>query len=143
MYQHILIPTDGSPLSRKAIEHGIAIAKETGAKVTGITVSTPYYVFASDPDLLSQDVYEKSTTAFANKCLIEFKAIAAAAGVSCNTIHVQHSQPYQAILDAAKNERCDLIIMASHGRRGISAIVLGSETVKVLTHSTSPVLVYR
>ena len=74
---------------------------------------------------------------------IEFKAIAAAAGVSCNTIHVQHSQPYQAILDAAKNERCDLIIMASHGRRGISAIVLGSETVKVLTHSTIPVLVYR
>jgi nucleotide-binding universal stress UspA family protein len=143
MYKHILIPTDGSELSEKAVKHGIAIAKETKAEITGIMVSMPFYVFASDPDVLPQELYEKSTTSFANKCLNELKNTAEGVGVPCNIIHVEHTQPYQGILDAAKQEGCDLIVMASHGRRGISAIVLGSETVKVLTHSSIPVLVYR
>jgi nucleotide-binding universal stress UspA family protein len=100
-------------------------------------------VFASDPDVLPQELYEESTTTFANKCLNELKSTAVAASVPCKIIHIEHSQPYQAIIHAAKREGCDLIVMASHGRRGVSAIILGSETVKVLTHSTIPVLVYR
>jgi len=143
MYKHILIPTDGSELSKRAIEYGVALAKEMKAKVTGITASMPYYTFTTDPDIFPQDLYRSSTISFANKCLNDLKSVAMNSGVACNTIHVEDMQPYQAIIDAAKNEGCDLIVMASHGRRGMSAIVLGSETVKVLTHSTVPVLVYR
>jgi nucleotide-binding universal stress UspA family protein len=145
MYKHILIPTDGSELARKAIPYGIALAKAVGAKVTGITVTVPFHVFAIDPDTLTDtaSTYTKRTTAVAEKYLGQVKDAAAAAGVGCTVIHAEHEQPYQAIIDAAKKNGCDLIVMASHGRRGVSALVLGSETVKVLTHSTVPVLVYR
>ncbi len=143
MYRHILIPTDGSDLSKNVVEHGLALTKENNARATGIIVSMPYYIFASDGDVFPQDLYEQSTTVVANGRLAEFSRMASATGIPSNTIHVRYLQPYQAILDTAKNERCDLIVMATHGRRGISAIVLGSETVKVLTHSTVPVLVYR
>ena len=80
---------------------------------------------------------------FAVKCLDQVKTAALERDVSCDVIYVEHEHPYQAIIDAANNQHCDLIVMASHGRRGISAILLGSVTVKVLTHSTIPVLVYR
>jgi len=143
MYKHILIPTDGSELSKRAIEYGVALAKEMKAKVTGITASMPYYTFTTDPEIFPQDLYRSSTISFANKCLNDLKSVAMNSGVPCNTIHMEDIQPYQAIIDAAKHEGCDLIVMASHGRRGMSAVVLGSETVKVLTHSTVPVLVYR
>jgi len=131
--KHILIPTDGSQLAREAIPRGIALAKLSGAKVTGITVTVPSQVFTDT----------RPATAAAEKYLGQVKEVAAAAGVSCNVIHAEHEQPYQAIIDAAKKNDCDLIVMASHGRRGVSALVLGSETVKVLTHCTVPVLVYR
>ena len=145
MYKHILIPTDGSDLSKDAIQYGISLAKDANAKVTGITVSIPFHVLAVDPDMLTDtsESYKKRMTAVATKYLGQVKDAAAGAGVSCNTVHVEHEHPFQAIIDAAKTKGCDLIVMASHGRRGISAIVLGSETVKVLTHSTIPVLVYR
>lgn len=133
MYKHFLIPTDGSELAREAIKSGIALAKVLGAKVTGITVTAPSEVFADT----------SRTIAAAEKCLIEVRDAASAAGVSCNTVRAEHEQPYQAIIDAAKKNGCDLIVMASHGRRGVSALMLGSETVKVLTHCTIPVLVYR
>jgi nucleotide-binding universal stress UspA family protein len=133
MYKHILVPTDGSQLAREAIPRGIALAKLLGAKVTGITVTVPSQVFADS----------KQSRAVAEKYLSEVQDAAAAAGVSCSVINAEHEQPHQAIIDAAKNNGCDLIVMASHGRRGISALVLGSETVKVLTHCTVPVLVYR
>ena len=145
MYKHILIPTDGSDLSKDAVQYGISLAKSANAKVTGITVSTPFHVFAGNPDMLTDtsESYKKRMTTIATKYLGQVKDAAAGAGVSCDTVHVEHEHPFQAIIDAAKTKGCDLIVMASHGRRGISAIVLGSETVKVLTHSIIPVLVYR
>ena len=145
MYKHILIPTDGSDLSRKAIQYGIALAKSEGAKVSGVTVTVPFHVFAMDSDTLTDTPasYQKRVAATATKYLAQIKDTAAAGGVTCDVVHVEHEQPYQAIIDTAKSNGCDLIVMASHGRRGVSALVLGSETVKVLTHCTTPVLVYR
>jgi nucleotide-binding universal stress UspA family protein len=145
MFKHILIPTDGSDLSNKAIRYGIELAKGCNAKVTGITVTMPFHVFATDPDTVTDtpDSYKKRTSAVATKYLTQLKDTAAAVGVACTVIHAEHGHPYSAIIDAANKNGCDLIAMASHGRRGISAVVLGSETVKVLTHSKIPVLVYR
>ena len=144
MYTHILIPTDGSDLSRKAIRHGITLAKAVNAKVTAVTVSTPFHVVSVEPAMVTDtpQTYQKHMATVAAKYLGEV-VTAAAAGVSCETVHVEHEHPYQAIIDTANKRGCDLIVMASHGRRGVSAIVLGSETVKVLTHSTVPVLVCR
>lgn len=145
MYKHILIPTDGSDRSGKAVQHGIALAKSEGAKVSGMTVTVPFHVFALDPDSLTDTPasYQERMEAVAGKYLGQIKNAAAASGVTCDVISLEHEQPYQAIIDTAKKNGCDLIVMASHGRRGLSALVLGSETVKVLTHSSIPVLVYR
>jgi nucleotide-binding universal stress UspA family protein len=87
--------------------------------------------------------YKKHAEIQANKVLGAVSAAAKSAGVACDTLHVEHELIYQAIIEAAEARKCDLIVMASHGRRGVSAVVLGSETVKVLTHSKIPVLVYR
>jgi nucleotide-binding universal stress UspA family protein len=144
MYKHILIPTDGSDLSKEAVSYGISLAKAVNADVTAITVTVPFHIYTLDTAMIEDtpESYKKRMTAFAAKCLDEVKD-AAKAGVKCETVHVELEHPYQAIIDTAKARGCDLIVMASHGRRGIAAIVLGSETVKVLTHSTVPVLVYR
>jgi nucleotide-binding universal stress UspA family protein len=141
MYKHILIPTDGSILSSRAIEHGIALAKALGAKVTALTVSEPFYESAFEPTIV--EPYKKHVAALVTKHLDVAKDAASASDVACELVRVEHELPYRAIIDTAKERGCDLIVMASHGRRGISAIVLGSETVKVLTHSTIPVLVCR
>jgi nucleotide-binding universal stress UspA family protein len=145
MFKHILIPTDGSDLSRKAILYGVQLAKESGAKVTGLTVAEPYRAMTMDTVLIPADEedYEKQSRLLSEKAMEQVKMAAGAAGVPCETIREVHDQPYRAIIDAAHALGCDLIVMASHGRRGISALLLGSETVKVLTHSTIPVLVYR
>jgi nucleotide-binding universal stress UspA family protein len=147
MYKHILIPTDGSELSLKAVKHGIELAKAVKAKVTSVTVISPALLFSLEPEKFkgpSEDWgYQRLMESFAGKCLDQVKTEALAHDVRCDVMHVEHEQPYQAIIDAAINEHCDLIVMASHGRGGISAIVLGSVTQKVLTHSTIPVLVYR
>ena len=145
MYKHILIPTDGSELSRKAIEHGVALAKSINAKVTAVTVTVPFHVFAIEPDMVTDtpEQYEKHAADLAAKALNVAKEAAKTAGVNYDTMCVGHEHPYRAIIDAAAQRACDLVVMASHGRRGISAIVLGSETVKVLTHSAVPVLVVR
>jgi nucleotide-binding universal stress UspA family protein len=145
MFKHILIPTDGSDLSRKAVLYGVQLAKESGAKVTALTVAEPYPVAAMDAVLVTagEDEYEEQSRLACEKALEQVKMAADAAGVPCETIREVHDQPYRAIIDAGHALSCDLIVMASHGRRGISALLLGSETVKVLTHSTIPVLVYR
>jgi nucleotide-binding universal stress UspA family protein len=132
MYTHILIPTDGSELAGKAVQHGVALAKHIGAKVTMLTVFPPDMA-TTDREMIEirKARRQKQLDAVAMQ----------AAGVE--TIQVEHDDPYQAIIDTANSKGCDLIVMASHGRRGISAIVLGSETVKVLTHCKIPVLVYR
>jgi nucleotide-binding universal stress UspA family protein len=145
MHRHILIPTDGSELSQNAIDYGMALAKSVNAKVTVLTVSTPFHTFAVEPGMITDtpEHYAKRMATLAAKYLNVAKEAALAAGVSCETMHVEHDHPYLAIIDTAAQKLCDLVVMASHGRRGISAIVLGSETIKVLTHSTIPVLVFR
>ena len=145
MHRHILIPTDGSALSEKAIDYGMALAKSVNAKVTVLTVSTPFHAFVVEPGMVTDtpEQYGKRIATLTTKYLNVAKEAASAAGVICETIHVEHDQPYLAIIETAAQKSCDLIVMASHGRRGISAIVLGSEAVKVLTHSTIPVLVFR
>jgi nucleotide-binding universal stress UspA family protein len=145
MYKHLLVPTDGSELSNRAIEYAAALAKAVNARLTVLTVTTPYAGFVVEPELIMARIedYKKGAAKLAMQYLDVAKDIAAAAQVPCEVVHVEHAQPYQAIIDAAKDRGCDLIVMASHGRRGVAAIVLGSETAKVLTHSTIPVLVVR
>jgi nucleotide-binding universal stress UspA family protein len=145
MYKHILIPTDGSELSEKALKQGLAFAKSIGAMVTAITVSQTFHTFALDPVMVTAtpEQYQKDCDARAQSYLSVAKNAAKAAGVPYEGVHVMHDHPHEAIINAAKDKGCDLIFMASHGRKGISAVVLGSETVKVLTHSNIPALVCR
>ena len=145
MYAYILIPTDGSELAGKAVGHGIALAKRIGAKITALTVLPPFHMFTTDTQMLEDTPaqYKIRVQEDAKKTLGAVASAAKAAGVACETVQVEHEHPYQAIIDTAASKGCDLIVMASHGRHGISAIVLGSETVKVLTHTKIPVLVHR
>lgn len=145
MYQNILLPTDGSALAGKAIEAGIALAKTTGARLTVMVGVEPLHVFSLAPDQLeyNQDTYGAHARGEARKILDSVAAKAEAAGVRCDTVLRESDQAYQAIIDVADASGCDLIVMASHGRRGMAAAVLGSVTQKVLTHTTTPVLVYR
>ncbi len=145
MYKKILIPTDGSNLAGKAVQHGIAFAKEIGAKIIVLTVTVPFQVFTLDPRAVEDTSagYEKHTKEHAAKILGAAASAAKAAGVACNTLQIENAHPYRAIIDAASSNGSDLIMMSSHGRRGVSAVLLGSETVKVLTHSKTPVLVHR
>lgn len=145
MYNHILIPTDGSPLSSVAVEKSLAFARDAGAKVTVLNVAEPFHVFSAETAQLSdtKDEYERQSKEQASQYLAEAELKAKTFGVPCEAVMVRQDQPYKAIIETAKAKGCDLIAMASHGRKGVSAIVLGSETVKVLTHSTIPVLVYR
>jgi len=145
MYANILIPTDGSELAGKAIQHGIALAKRVGAKATALTVLPPFHTFTIDTQMIEDTPaqYKARMHEHAEKTLGSVVRAAQAAGVACETVQIEHEHPYQAIIDTAKSKDCDLIVMASHGRHGISAIDLGSETVKVLTHSKIPVLVHR
>jgi nucleotide-binding universal stress UspA family protein len=145
MYTNILIPTDGSELSGKAVEHGLALAKRIGAKATALTVLPSFHTLTTDTQMIEDTParYKARMQENADKILAAVAASAQAAGVLCATIQVEHEHPHQAIIDVAKSKGCDLIVMASHGRHGISALVLGSETVKVLTHCKVPVLVHR
>jgi nucleotide-binding universal stress UspA family protein len=145
MYKHILIPIDGTELSEKALDKGITFAREIGAKVTVIMTiePAPMMVMAMVQLTEQQNRYHQHASENAARHLGEAQSKAKAAGVPCETVQVDHDHPYQAIIDTATAKGCDLIAMASHGRRGISALVLGSETTKVLTHSTIPVLVFR
>jgi nucleotide-binding universal stress UspA family protein len=145
VYTNILIPTDGSELAGKAVRHGMALARQIGAKVTALTVLPPFHVFTTDTQMLEDTPaqYKVRMQAHAEKTLGAVAQAAQTSGVACEMVHVEHEHPYQAIIDTAGSKGCDLIVMASHGRNGISAIVLGSETVKVLTHSKIPVLVHR
>ena len=144
MYQHILLPTDGSELSRAAMKHGIALAKAIGARVTALVVSTPLNSLVVDPSIVSGalDQYKALVAEQTAKYLDNIGSSAREAGVDCGTLCVEHDKPYEAIVDTAKQQGCDLVVMASHGLRGVSAI-LGSETLKVLTHTSVPILVYR
>ena len=126
-------------------QHGIALAKWVGAKVTVLTVLPPFHVLTTDTQMLEDTPaqYKVRMQEHAQKTLGAVAQAAQTSGVACEMVHVEHGHPYQAIIDTAESKGCDLIAMASHGRHGISANVLGSETVKVLTHSKIPVLVHR
>ena len=145
MCKNILIATDGSDLAAKAVEQGVLFPKEIGAGITALTITEPFNVLSLAPSELGYTPieYKKHAEAYAEKVLDTVAAAAKSAGIDCETLHIEHEHVYQAIIDAAVARKCDLIVMASHGRRGVSAVVLGSETVKVLTHSKIPVLVYR
>ena len=147
MFKHILVPTDGSELSKATAQRAISFAREAGAKVT-VFFAKPEYPIAyfGEGALIDPTTPEKFAELAdqqATEYLGEIKQQCDAAGVECTTIAATSDVPYEAIIDAAEESGCDLIFMASHGRRGISGFLLGSETNKVLTHSKVPVLVYR
>ncbi|MBI5921601.1 MAG: universal stress protein [Betaproteobacteria bacterium] len=147
MFKHILVPTDGSALSNDAIKRAIAFAKEANAKITFFYAKPDYPVaFYGEGALIDPSTPEKFAQ-MADKQAQEILAAAAeeanAAGVGNASISSVSDVPYEAIIEAANTAACDLIFMASHGRRGFSGLLLGSETQKVLTHSKVPVLVYR
>ena len=145
MYQHILIATDGSPLATRGVEHGVRLAKALKAKVTLLTVSERFHTFSLNPEQVEETVssFKDHMAMEATKILSEAAKVAADAGVEASPIHNENDDPYQAIIRTAEERRCDLIVMASHGRTGASAMFLGSETLKVLSHSKLPVLVIR
>ena len=145
MFKHVLIATDGSQLSEKAALSAVQLAKSMSARLTAVTASTPFHTFATDTVMLSdtEKVYMEKCERQAEKFLRVIKTAAESSGLSFEGIHVFHDHPYAAIIETADNKGCDVICMASHGRRGISALVLGSETMKVLTHSKIPVVVWR
>lgn len=146
MYRNVLIATDGSKLAEKAVSHGLSLAKSVDAKVTALIVEAPFNVFSLPesqirqmPEVLAQ--HSKHAKQHATKALIYVADAAKSAGVPCETVQLEHEQPYEAIIKTAEDKGCDLIVMASHGRSGISAVLLGSVTNKVLTHTKIPVLV--
>ncbi len=145
MYKNILIATDGSELSERAVESGIGLARTLGAKVTAVTVTVPItaYMTSEAAVMMDAEVYEERTAAMAARCLEHVADLAGREGVDHTEVRAESNIIYQGIIDAAAKHGCDLIVMASHGHTGISALVLGSETTKVLTHTKIPVLVCR
>jgi nucleotide-binding universal stress UspA family protein len=146
MYRHILVATDGSELAQRAVTHALSLAKAVGARVTALTVEASFDVYgvpASQVNRISGAFadYAQHVKTHATKILGGVAEAAKAAGVPCETVHVIDDHVYQAIVEAAKTRGCDLIVMASHGRTGIAAVVLGSVTTKVVTHTDIPVLV--
>jgi len=140
MYQHILIPTDGSELAERAVTHGLSLAKFVGAKVTGIIVEERPAAWLLAAGVAFAEFTEQLREYYAS-ALDSMANAAKQAGVPCDTVQVEDVRPYEAIIATATDRGCDLIVMASHGRGGLSAIVLGSVTNKVLTHTKVPVLV--
>ena len=145
MYKRILLPTDGTEFCERAIRHGIDLAKFTQATVVGVTVTQPLHS-AVPRSLIPKNlagIIHAETAKLAGEKLAAIDRLAQTAGVQVETVRQSNDHPWEAIVHTAKDKQCDLIVMASHGRRGVSALVLGSETQKVLTHSTVPVLVVR
>ena len=145
MYKRILLPTDGTELCERAIRHGIALAKLAQAKVVGVTVTQPLHS-ALPRSFIPKNlagIIHSETVKIADEKLAVIQRLAETESVEFENVRQSNDHPWEAILQTAKDKQCDLIVMASHGRRGLSAVVLGSETQKVLTHSSIPVLVVR
>jgi nucleotide-binding universal stress UspA family protein len=147
MFKHILVPTDGSALSGDTVKKAVDFARETGAKITFFYAKPDYPVaFYGEGALIDPTTPEKFAEMAekqSQEILAAAQGMATGAGVTCAGTAATSDVPYEAIIDAAAANGCDLIFMASHGRRGLSGLLLGSETQKVLTHSKVPVLVYR
>lgn len=145
MYKHILVATDGSELSERAIQHAVALAQALQAKLTALHVIRPWRTVAPGEIMIAfpESEYRKGAEVAAGKYLEVAKEAAQDKGVPCQTKWVEHEQPWKAIISTAETNACDLIVMASHGRKGLAALFIGSETQKVLGHSKIPVLVCR
>ncbi len=145
MFTHILIPTDGDPGSRRAIECGVELARSLGARITGFHAMTEFAHPGIVEELLEPpaDELQRLAHEHAEGLLEEIRNRAGRAGVTCKTTAARGDVPWEAIVEAAKRHRCDLIVIASHGRRGIARLVLGSQTQKVLDHTNVSVLVVR
>lgn len=147
MFKHILVPTDGSTLSLRAAKHAIRFAKVHGARITAFYAAPDYHPnIAGDylpANFVPLGVFQKQIKKTADKYLNQIKKMAEVGGVACSGLYVNDDSPHDAIIKAAKDRKCDLIFMASHGRSGIAGLLIGSETNKVLTHCKLPVLVYR
>lgn len=145
MFKHLLLPTDGSPSSNDAIRKGIEFARSEQAQVTGVYVMPEFHVMTYRVDMVedTRSQFAVDCRAHADQYLDVIRGAANTAGVTCDTQSVTSDHPYEAIIKTAGEKGCDLIVMASHGRRGARGLLLGSETLKVLTHSKIPVLVYR
>lgn len=145
MFEHILFPTDGSPMSEAAMLTCMAFARSEGARVTAVHVLPEFHVLSVNAEMIedTRDQYLADTEQRGRKVLDAVASSAADAGVACETVLRRDDDPHQVILDVAREHGCDLIAMASHGYRGVKAMLLGSETQKVLVHSMVPVLVLR
>jgi len=145
MFKHVLLPTDGSNLSEDAVRMGVQLAKTVNAKVTGFHVMPEFHVFTYKTEMLedTKKEFAKDSKAHAAQYLSVIEKAAKAAGVTCDVASASHDHPHEAIIRVAKQRGCDLIVMASRGRKGMQGVLLGSETQKVLTHSHIPVLVCR
>lgn len=144
MFKHILLPTDGSPVSDHTIHEAVSLAKRLGAKITGVHVMPEFHTFTYDTEMVAntRDQYAKDFADHAQQYLDRIAREAAEAEVPCETALLTSDHPHEAIIAAAQEKGCDLITMATHGRKGFKGLLLGSETQKVLTHSKVPVLVY-
>ena len=144
MFKRILVPTDGSDITAKAVDASIALAKSVGAKLYTISVKEPFpYSAISEMQPTPPQEFFDAQERIAAKRVQAVTELCAKADVPCQAHTVEALHPWEAIIDHAKRMECDLLVMASHGRRGVSALLLGSETQKVLTHSKVPVLVVR
>src|SRR5215831_1159769 len=145
MYKHILIATDGSELAGKAVAAGFDLARQLGAQVTVVTVTEPWTAFVTGETTFGfpVDEYEKTANESASRILSGASKLARKGDIHCTTVHAKDQFPAEGILDTANKNHCDLIVMASHGRRGLGRLLLGSQAVRVLTHSTVPVLICR
>ncbi|WP_397422609.1 universal stress protein [Phenylobacterium sp.] len=146
MYKHILISTDGSDLAQKGLDHGLTLAKGLGAKVTIVTVTERlpvYYGLDAGVAAMAYGGYGANQKEAAEKVLTAAKAAAARMAVMADTVLIEDALPAEAIIEAAKAHDCSLIAMASHGRRGLGRLMMGSVTAEVLAHSPVPVLVVR
>jgi nucleotide-binding universal stress UspA family protein len=145
MFKHILLPTDGSRFSERAVFCGIEMARQIGARVTGIYAAPEFHVLSYRVTELSEsrEQFAVDVQAHAERYLAFIRTTAAEAGVACETLTEHSDHPHDAICRVAKRQQCDLIVMASHGRRGLTGLLLGSETQRVLAHAGVPVLVWR
>jgi nucleotide-binding universal stress UspA family protein len=144
MFKRILVPTDGSDITQKAVDTAIALARSVNAQLYTISVKEPFpYSAISEMQPTPPQEFFDAQERIAAKRVATVVESAKAAGLACQGHTVEALHPWEAIIDHAKQQECDLLVMASHGRRGVTALLLGSETQKVLTHSTVPVLVVR
>jgi nucleotide-binding universal stress UspA family protein len=144
MYKRILVPTDGSDITRTAVQTAIQLAKVTGAKLYALSVKEPFpYSAVTEMQPSPPQEFYDAQERIAAARVAEVRDLCDTAGVPCEGSTVEALHPWEAIIDHARSRECELIVMASHGRRGVAALLLGSETTRVLTHTRIPVLVVR